>query len=98
MQKRYKATNYTTYASALDALDQDALREEIALERQREMAYQGHRWFDLRRTTQPAITKVFTFADKTEEIYTLQQADERYTLRLPQEAVEANPELEIWNK
>lgn len=98
MQKRYKATNYTTYASALDALDQDALREEIALERQREMAYQGHRWFDLRRTTQPAITKVFTLADKTEEIYTLQQADERYTLRLPQEAVEANPELEIWNK
>ncbi|MBR2475689.1 MAG: RagB/SusD family nutrient uptake outer membrane protein, partial [Bacteroidaceae bacterium] len=70
---------------------------EIAAERQREMAYQGHRWFDLRRTTQPEIIKVYTLADKTEETYTLEQSDERYTLRFPQEAVEANPELEIWN-
>lgn len=97
MQKRYKPNNYTTYSAALDGLDKDALRVEIAAERQREMAYQGHRWFDLRRTTQPEIIKVYTLADKTEETYTLEQSDERYTLRFPQEAVEANPELEIWN-
>ena len=96
MQKRYKATNYTTYASALDALDQDALRVEIAAERQREMAYQGHRWFDLRRTTQPEITKVYTTSDKTEQTFVLEQADARYTLRFPSEAVEANPGIEIW--
>lgn len=96
MQKRYKATNYTKYASALDALDQDALRVEIAAERQREMAYQGHRWFDLRRTTQPEITKVYTTSDKTEQTFVLEQADARYTLRFPSEAVEANPGIEIW--
>ncbi|MBR5323824.1 MAG: RagB/SusD family nutrient uptake outer membrane protein [Muribaculaceae bacterium] len=96
MQKRYKATNYNTYSKALDAMDKDALREEIAAERQREMAYQGHRWFDLRRTTQPQITKVYTTADKTEETFVLEQADARYTLRFPTEAVEANPGLELW--
>lgn len=96
MQKRYKPTNYSTYSASLDGLDKDALREEIAKERQREFAYQGHRWFDLRRTTQPQITKVYSDENKNKETYILQQGDERYTLRFPTEAVEANPELEIW--
>ena len=98
MQKRYTATNYNKYSEALDNLDQDALRVEIAAERQREMAYQGHRWFDLRRTTQPEIVKVYTLADKdkTEQTFVLEQNDERYTLRFPSEAVEANPDLELW--
>ena len=98
MQKRYTATNYNKYSDALDNLDQDALRVEIAAERQREMAYQGHRWFDLRRTTQPEIVKVYTLADKdkTEQTFVLEQNDERYTLRFPSEAVEANPDLELW--
>lgn len=98
MQKRYTATNYNKYSEALDNLDQDALRVEIAAERQREMAYQGHRWFDLRRTTQPEIVKVYTLADKdkTKQTFVLEQNDERYTLRFPSEAVEANPDLELW--
>ncbi len=96
MQKRYTATNYNKYSEALDNLDQDALRVEIAAERQREMAYQGHRWFDLRRTTQPEIIKVYTLADKSEQTFVLEQNDERYTLRFPSEAVEANPDLELW--
>lgn len=96
MQKRYTASTYKTYSAALDNLDQDALRVEIAAERQREMAYQGHRWFDLRRTTQPEIVKVYTLADKTEQTFVLEQNDERYTLRFPSEAVEANPDLELW--
>lgn len=96
MQKRYTTTNYNKYSSALDKLNQDDLRVEIAAERQREMAYQGHRWFDLRRTTQPEIVKVYTLADKSEQTFVLEQNDERYTLRFPSEAVEANPDLELW--
>ena len=96
MQKRYTVANYNKYSQALDALDQEALRVEIAAERQREMAYQGHRWFDLRRTTQPEITKVYTASDKTEQTFVLEQNDDRYTLRFPSDAVEANPGLEIW--
>ncbi|MBR2318094.1 MAG: RagB/SusD family nutrient uptake outer membrane protein [Bacteroidaceae bacterium] len=91
MQKRYTAAKYPDYSSALDDMDKDALREEIAKERRRELAFQGHRWFDLRRTTQPELKKVYEGEESV-----LQQGDARYTLRFPSEAVEANPGIEIW--
>ena len=88
---------YDGYALALDTLGQEALRKEIAVERQRELAYQGHRWFDLRRTTQPKLIKVFEKADTiSPDTLMLLQGDERYTLRFPSEALEANPGLENW--
>ena len=87
MEKRYKAENIPD----LGELDQEALRVEIADERRREMAYQGHRWFDLRRTTQPELKKSYEG-----EEFKLEQGDERYTLRFPGEAVAANPEIEKW--
>lgn len=96
MLKRYNTKDYDKYSSALDALDKDALREEIAKERRKEFAYQGHRWFDLRRTTQPELTKVYKVSDDKTDSYTLQQGDERYTLRFPGDAVAANPGLENW--
>lgn len=91
MVKRYNSKNYPKYSSALDGLDQDALRVEIANERRRELAYQGHRWFDLRRTTQPELKKNYEG-----EEFILEQGDERYTMRFPFGAVAANPELENW--
>lgn len=99
IEKRYTAEKYSEYSSALDGLDQDALRVEIANERRRELAYQGHRWFDLRRTTQPELKKTYKYKYKDEEYteeYTLEEGDERYTLRFPSEAVAANPEIENW--
>jgi hypothetical protein len=36
----------------LEATDQASLREEIALERRKELAFEGHRWHDLVRTNQ----------------------------------------------
>ena len=51
-------------------------------------AFEGHRWFDLRRTTRPEIKK--EIEDVT---YTLVQDDSRYTLRIPQDAIDANPGL-----
>ena len=95
MEKRYTAKKYPEYSAALDGLDRDALRVEIANERQREFAYQGHRWFDLRRTTQPELKKSYEGEEFTLE-FTLEQGDERYTLRFPSEAVAANPEIENW--
>ena len=91
MEKRYATDKYLEYSSALDGLDQEALRVEIANERRRELAYQGHRWFDLRRTTQPELKKNFE-----DEEFTLEEGDERYTLRFPTDAVAANPEIENW--
>lgn len=71
--------------AALSAKD---LLNEIYDERFRELSFEGHRWFDLRRTTQPQI--VHTIKNKT---VTLQAADPRYTIRIPVDAVANNPLL-----
>ena len=97
MSKRYNSKDYETVSAALDALGQEAMRVEIAKERQKELAYQGHRWFDLRRTTQPEIKRVYAESDEESKTYTLEQGDERYTLRFPGDAVAANPEIEKWD-
>lgn len=91
MQKRYSASNYATYAAELDTMDKDALLQAVYDERTRELAFEGHRWFDLRRTSQPEIVK--TYGDNT---YTLSQGDSRYTINFPTEAVEANPDIDKW--
>ncbi len=91
-KKRYTASRLATYTTELEAMDQATLIQAIYDERERELAFEGHRWFDLRRTTQPALSK--TYGDNT---YTLSEGDSRYTLRFPSEAVEANPNIEQWN-
>lgn len=88
MRKRYHATMYSRYEAEVLNMDSDQLRREIQNERFRELAYEGHRWFDLRRTTQPALRKTYNGTD-----YTLEQGDRRYTLRFPSEAIAANPGL-----
>lgn len=95
MVKRFTANSYNKKVALIDAMNQDELREEIYNERRREFAFQGHRWFDLRRTTQPEIVREY-IEDGVSSTYTLIQSDERYTLRFPIEAVDANPGLELW--
>ena len=63
--------------------------EKVRHERRVELAFEGHRWFDLRRTTRPRIEKTL-YSGQT---IILEQNDERYTLRIPQSAIEANPNL-----
>lgn len=88
MKARYTADYYAEREAAVNAMTRDELREEIYAERFRELAFEGHRWFDLRRTTRPQLTK--TYGGET---YTLEQNDSRYTLRIPSDAVAANPNL-----
>lgn len=88
MRTRYRTTRYDRNAAEVDALNQADLINYIYDERARELAFEGHRWFDLRRTTQPQIVKTYN-----NNSYTLQQNDRRYTLRIPTEAIEANPAL-----
>ncbi|MCM1518275.1 MAG: RagB/SusD family nutrient uptake outer membrane protein [Pseudoflavonifractor sp.] len=85
---RYNDRGYAAKESAVGDMDRDALRTEIYDERARELAFEGHRWFDLRRTTQPRLER-----DYKGETYVLEQGDERYTIRIPAEAIEANPGL-----
>ncbi len=88
MQSRYTASYYASREAAVNAMSREELREEIYAERRRELAFEGHRWFDLRRTTRPQLTKTYQGAT-----YTLEQGDSRYTIRIPSAAIEANPNL-----
>ena len=76
------------YIEPLTTMAAADLLAEIAHERRCELAFEGHRWFDLRRTTRPQLQKSYNGVE-----YTLQANDSRYTLRFPTEAVEANPNL-----
>ena len=91
MQKRYSTSTVANYTEPLTTMTADELLAEIAHERRCELAFEGHRWFDLRRTSRPQLTK--TYDGQT---FTLDADDSRYTLRFPVEAVEANPNLENW--
>lgn len=70
------------------ALTGDELLTEILDERARELAFEGHRWFDLRRNGMPKLERTYRG-----ETYTLEQGDPRYTIRIPNEAITANPGL-----
>ena len=88
MEKRYTPEAYAAKATAVNAMAKEVLIEEILNERKRELAFEGHRWFDLRRTTRPRIEKVLKGGT-----YVLEQDDQRYTIQIPREAIAANPEL-----
>lgn len=88
MEKRYTAEAYAKKKAAVEAMGKADLVKEILNERARELAFEGQRWFDLRRTTRPRIEKVLQ-----EKSYVLEQDDSRYTLRIPEEAIAANPDL-----
>ena len=78
MEKRYNPEKYELKKNEINKMEQEILISEIL-----------DRWFDLRRTTRPRIEKTL-YSGQT---IILEQNDERYTLRIPQSAIEANPNL-----
>lgn len=91
LKKRLNSTALTTAENLMVGMSKDELLQEIADERARELAFEGHRWYDLRRTTQPQLTRKYGGVT-----YTL--TPEKYTMKFPPEAVEANPEIVIWGE
>ena len=87
--KRLKPAYFATERARISALGSAALLQEIIAERERELALEGHRWYDLRRYGQPSITHNVGGED-----FTLQQNDPRYTLRFPKSAIANNPNLQ----
>lgn len=86
--KRLKPAYYQTEQSRISTLSFADLMTEILAERERELAIEGHRWYDLRRYGQPQIKHTVSGKD-----YLLLKNDPRYTIKFPQEALANNPEL-----
>ncbi|HVK46620.1 MAG TPA: RagB/SusD family nutrient uptake outer membrane protein [Pseudobacter sp.] len=64
-------------------------------ERRRELSFEDHRWFDLRRYGMPEIRHKFqSSANQAPVEYVLQKNDKRYTLPIPRSALIKNPSLE----
>ena len=88
IKHRYLAAMQSRVLDEMTAMSQEELISFILSERAHELCFEGHRWFDLRRTTQPRIEKTY---DGT--TYVLEENDSRYTIPLPTEAISANPGL-----
>ena len=89
LEKRLNKSALQMTTELIKAMSQEELIQEILDERARELAFEGHRWYDLRRTTQPALIRVY-------DGHTYSLTTQQYTMRFPAEAVAANPEIERW--
>ncbi|WP_343329656.1 RagB/SusD family nutrient uptake outer membrane protein [Polaribacter staleyi] len=87
-ENRYTTDGFTAYKASVNSLNSNDLKAEILEERRREFAIEGQRWNDLRRTTQPKLTKVFNGVT-----YTLESNDDRYVIPFPNDATINNPNL-----
>jgi tetratricopeptide (TPR) repeat protein len=88
LKNRLTPSLYEQTSTDLQNKNAEQMIEIILNERFKELPFQGFRWYDLRRTTRPAITHEYDG-----ETYTLKKDDPGYTVPFPQEAVIANPHL-----
>lgn len=98
IKNRLTDSYYTEQVGKIDAMNQEELIAEIADERARELALEGHRWYDLRRTTRPEIVKVYWNKNFEQETAILPANSSKYTIPFPTEAITNNPNLNDWNK
>jgi len=64
-------------------------------ERRKELCFERHRWFDLRRWGRPSLTHIFIKDKKNNvvETYVLEKEDSAYTLSLPYAVILHNKEI-----
>jgi hypothetical protein len=93
------ASNATVTAASLNNNPQQVLQFCLA-ERRREFSFEEFRWFDLRRNGMPSIEHIFNpnepyqlYPGLPVETYTLPQGSNRYVMKIPPNAIEANPSL-----
>ena len=74
------------------------VRTLVREERRRELCFESHRWFDLRRWDRPEIIHEFLIFDNrlqviSTETYVLEKNDLAYTLQIPYEVRKFNPSM-----
>ncbi|WP_068474464.1 RagB/SusD family nutrient uptake outer membrane protein [Saccharicrinis aurantiacus] len=85
IKNRVSESYFLEQETLIKGLEKDDLLNYIYEERFRELAMQGFRWYDLRRTTQPSFIHSYNGVD-----YVLEQNDPRYTVPIPQSAIQTN--------
>lgn len=88
LKNRLTATAFTTAQAKLAVLSNADLITYILDERARELALEGLRWYDLKRTTRPEIIHSYQ-----SQMFKLNENDPRYVIRYPKEAISNNPDL-----
>lgn len=88
--RRYRFENY----SDEHITDADKLISFVQRERRRELCFEDHRWFDLRRWGMKSIQHEWIGEPNSSQIYTLQEKDHSFTIPLPKAALEKNKSLE----
>ena len=84
---RYVAYQHITHSG-------EALVQFCKDERRRELSYEDHRWFDLRRYGMPEIRHTYQEeAGQSPQVYTLTQGDPRYVFAFPEYVLKRNPSL-----
>ena len=74
--------------------DVEALIEAIRTERRKDLCFEGHRWFDLRRYEMPSIKHVFQNSEDSPVMeFVLEEKDPMYTLPLPASVTRENTAL-----
>lgn len=71
----------------------DLQLEFVKAERRRELCFEDHRWYDLRRWGMPEIRHIWYDGPTTATEYVLNANDPSYTCPIPDEALEANSHL-----
>ena len=84
-----RLSNFVTYTLTTPV----ALMEFCHEERRRELCFESHRWFDLRRYGMPSIEHTWYDASGNRTVYTLKEKDLGYVLPIPQDAMDTNSAL-----
>lgn len=95
-QRRILDYDNPSAKNAIDSRTGAKLVESIRAERRRELCFEDHRWFDLRRYGTKRIDHVWYDGTTTSSysIYTLNVEDPQYTLPLPPDVLLLNKALE----
>lgn len=67
----------------------------IKEERRRELCFENHRWFDLRRWRRPGIKHSYTDKNGETKIYILEKDDAAYTLQVPKCIRDINSKIKL---
>lgn len=95
--KRYSSSSGTAYQVPAGSRSGEALYSFIKAERRREMCFEGLRWFDLRRWGMESFSRDWKEEGVIVATFTLEKNDPAFTLPIPFDAIEKNPNL-VQNK